>query len=356
SRRFSAVLLHGVTGSGKTRVYLDAIEHTLDAGRGAIVLVPEISLTPQTVRRFRSRFQENVAVLHSQLTAGERLDAWRALHEGRKKVAVGPRSAVFAPVRDVGLIVVDEEHDGSYKQEDSDPRYHARDVAVMRARMSDSVVLLGSATPSLESLQNVRRGKYTYVRLPGRVDDKPLPEVQIVDMRKERTDGNWGGLPVAPFRRCQNYREQEPGSHPSEQARLLNGAAMFQVRFNRRMPELPGVDDVSPSGRRPEMSLLRRCSARPEDVSGMQRDSVTILGNRYAESGGRNLQSLPECDSASHGSGHNPREKRAPQITGKIPKKRGFNPPRNPNGREGARLPERYPCGSDLCRHWAGTA
>lgn len=194
SRKFSAVLLHGVTGSGKTRVYLDAIEHTLDAGRGAIVLVPEISLTPQTVRRFRSRFRENVAVLHSQLTAGERLDAWRALHEGRKKVAVGPRSAVFAPVRDVGLIVVDEEHDGSYKQEDSDPRYHARDVAVMRARMSDSVVLLGSATPSLESLQNVRRGKYTYVRLPGRVDDKPLPEVQIVDMRKERTDGNWGGL------------------------------------------------------------------------------------------------------------------------------------------------------------------
>jgi primosomal protein N' (replication factor Y) len=191
---FHTILCHGVTGSGKTRLYLDAIEDTLAAGRGAIVLVPEISLTPQTVRRFRARFGEKVAVLHSQLSAGERFDAWRYLRNGSKTVAVGPRSAVFAPIPNVGLIVVDEEHDTSYKQEDPDPRYNARDVAIVRAQQACIVVLLGSATPSLESMENVRKGKFSYLRLPERVDAKPLPEVQLVDMRKERATGNWSSL------------------------------------------------------------------------------------------------------------------------------------------------------------------
>jgi len=194
ARKFGAILCHGVTGSGKTRVYLDAIQHVLEEGGGAIVLVPEISLTPQTVRRFKSRFGDEVAVLHSQLSIGERYDAWRQVRAGRKRVAVGPRSAVFAPVQGLRLIVVDEEHDSSYKQDDPDPRYHARDVAVVRARQTNAVVVLGSATPSLESFDNVRRRKYVKVDLPERVDGRMMPEVFLVDMRKERASGNWSSL------------------------------------------------------------------------------------------------------------------------------------------------------------------
>jgi primosomal protein N' (replication factor Y) len=194
ARTFAAIVLHGVTDSGKTRVYLDAIERVVNEGGGAIVLVPEISLTPQTVRRFRSRFGDQVAVLHSQLSVGERYDAWRQLRAGRRRVAVGPRSAVFAPVQAMRLIVVDEEHDSSYKQDDPGPRYHARDVAVMRAQQSDAVAILGSATPSLETLDNVRRRKYQKIELPERIDHRRMPEVAIVDMRKERADHNFSSL------------------------------------------------------------------------------------------------------------------------------------------------------------------
>ena len=191
---FAALLIHGVTGSGKTRVYLDAIERVLANGGGAIVLVPEISLTPQTTRRFKARFGDRVAVIHSQLTAGERYDAWRQLHAGVKSVAVGPRSAVFAPVRNLRLIVVDEEHDGSYKQEEPDPRYHARDVAVVRAQYAGAIAVLGSATPSLESLENARRGKYTLINMPSRIDSRPMPKVTVVDMRSEREGNNWSSI------------------------------------------------------------------------------------------------------------------------------------------------------------------
>jgi len=191
---YAAVLCHGVTGSGKTRVYLDAIQHVVEAGDGAIVLVPEISLTPQTVRRFKARFGDQVAVLHSQLSVGERYDAWRELRAGRRRVAVGPRSAVFAPVQRLRLIVVDEEHDGSYKQDEPDPRYHARDVAVVRAQQANAVAVLGSATPSLESLDNACRGKYAKVELPERVDGRPMPVVRVVDMRTEREGRNFSSI------------------------------------------------------------------------------------------------------------------------------------------------------------------
>jgi primosomal protein N' (replication factor Y) len=182
-------LLHGVTGSGKTEVYLQAIEHALEQGRGAIVLVPEISLTPQTVERFKARFSAGkrstlVAVLHSHLTAGERHDEWHKIREGRARIAIGARSAVFAPVTPLGLIVVDEEHEHSYKQEEA-PRYHARDVAVVRGRQEGAVVVLGSATPSIESYYNARRGKYALLELRTRVDDQRLPLVRVVDMRHE---------------------------------------------------------------------------------------------------------------------------------------------------------------------------
>jgi primosomal protein N'' len=181
-------LLHGVTGSGKTEVYLQAIAHALERGKGAIVLVPEISLTPQTVERFKARFssgklQTLVAVLHSHLSAGERHDEWHKIRQGRARIVIGARSAIFAPVEPLGLIIVDEEHEHTYKQEES-PRYHARDVAIMRGQMEGAVVVLGSATPSLESYYNCSTGKYTLLRMPDRVDDQKMPYVRVVDMRQ----------------------------------------------------------------------------------------------------------------------------------------------------------------------------
>ena len=180
----AVVLLFGVTGSGKTEVYLQALQHVLDRGQGAIVLVPEIALTPQTVERFRSRFGDIVAVLHSHLSGGERHDEWHRVREGRARIAIGARSALFAPIRNLGLIVVDEEHEPSYKQEEA-PRYHARDVAVVRGRMERCAVVLGTATPALESVHNAACGKYGMARLPARVDHRSMPVLRVVDMRVE---------------------------------------------------------------------------------------------------------------------------------------------------------------------------
>ena len=179
-----ALLLHGVTGSGKTEVYLQAIAAELDKGRGAIVMVPEIALTPQTVQRFASRFGDRVAVLHSALSDGERYDEWHRIRRGDARVVVGPRSAVFAPVANLGLIVVDEEHEPSYKQEDN-PRYHARDAAVLRGAIEGATVVLGSATPSLESWMNVVRGKYAYASMTDRAGAGSLPAVRLVNMQDE---------------------------------------------------------------------------------------------------------------------------------------------------------------------------
>lgn len=178
------ILLFGVTGSGKTEIYLQSIELVRARGQGAIVLVPEIALTPQTVDRFRSRFGETVAVLHSELSDGERHDEWHRVHEGKADIVIGPRSAVFAPVRNLGLIVVDEEHEHTYKQEET-PRYNARDVAVMRGHLEKCPVILGSATPSLESQWNAKRGKYFEVKMSDRVDHQKMPVMHIVDMREE---------------------------------------------------------------------------------------------------------------------------------------------------------------------------
>jgi primosomal protein N' (replication factor Y) len=176
------VLIHGVTGSGKTLVYLEILRAVVAAGRGAILLVPEIALTPQTVARVRGVFGDRVAVLHSGLSDGERADAWRALRRGERVVAVGPRSAVFAPVQRLGAIVVDEEHEPSYKQ-GSAPRYHARDAAAMRAQLEGAQLILGSATPSLETLDQAAQGRVTTFALPDRVGARPLPPVEVVDLR-----------------------------------------------------------------------------------------------------------------------------------------------------------------------------
>jgi primosomal protein N' (replication factor Y) len=179
------ILLQGVTGSGKTEIYIQTISDMLNKGKGAIVIVPEISLTPQTVERFKSRFSnENVAVLHSRLSFGERYDQWQKIREGKARIVIGARSAIFAPVKNLGLIVVDEEHEKTYKQED-DPRYHARDVAVKRGEIENAVVILGSATPSIESYYLAEKGVYKLVKLTKRIDDRPLATVKIVSLKDE---------------------------------------------------------------------------------------------------------------------------------------------------------------------------
>jgi primosomal protein N' (replication factor Y) len=176
-------LLFGVTGSGKTEVYLRAMEHAARAGRASILLVPEVSLTPQSVARVRSRF-ERVQVLHSTLSEADRADSWRAIRRGEAQVVVGARSAVFAPIPNLGLIVLDEEHESTYKQE-ADPRYHARDVAIERARQDGATVVLGSATPSLESFHRARVGEFELLRLPSRVEGLPMPAIHVIDMEHE---------------------------------------------------------------------------------------------------------------------------------------------------------------------------
>jgi primosomal protein N' (replication factor Y) len=184
ARRFSGMLLHGVTGSGKTAVYLAGLRAVLEAGRSAILLVPEIGLTPAVAADLAQVFGEEVAILHSALSDRERAEQWHRIKGGAARMVVGTRSAVFAPVSDLALMIADEEQDSSYKQEEG-PRYHARDVAVMRAKLANATVVLGSATPSLESYCNAKKNKYTLLELPDRVEQRPLPEVEIIDMRQE---------------------------------------------------------------------------------------------------------------------------------------------------------------------------
>jgi primosomal protein N'' len=183
--RFETHLLYGVTGSGKTEVYLQAIDKVLRKGKGAIMLVPEISLTAQTIERFRSRFEGKIAILHHRLSQGERFDEWHKIRRGEAQIVIGARSAVFSPVKDLGLIIVDEEHEHSYKQSETAPCYHARDIAVMRGKMTKSAVILGSATPCLESYYNATIGKYTLSSLHLRADVAKMPKFTIVDMKRE---------------------------------------------------------------------------------------------------------------------------------------------------------------------------
>jgi primosomal protein N' (replication factor Y) len=185
---YRSFVVHGITGSGKTEVYLGTIAKVLEAGRGAIVLVPEISLTPQLASRFRARFGDLVAVLHSGLTDRERFDEWYRIREGNAPIALGARSAIFAPVPNLGMVVVDEEHDSSFKQEEG-VRYNARDVALVRAQRAGAVCVLGSATPSMESYRGTEVGRHTLIELPERATPRPLPEVELVDLRKYKPDG-----------------------------------------------------------------------------------------------------------------------------------------------------------------------
>ena len=184
AKQFQTFLLEGVTGSGKTEVYMRCIESALEWGRGALLLVPEIALTPAVAGQFFDRFGDRVAILHSAFNDAERAEQWRRIRNGTAGVVVGTRSGVFAPVQNLGLIIVDEEHDASYKQQET-PRYHGRDVAIVRAQAENATVVLGSATPSLESRYNVERGKYAFIQLPERIEKRPLPSVELIDMRLE---------------------------------------------------------------------------------------------------------------------------------------------------------------------------
>lgn len=185
TRRFETHLLFGVTGSGKTEVYFQAMEYALKQGLTTILLVPEVALTGQTIERLRARFDDTIAILHHAISEGERFDEWHKIHRGEAKIIVGARSALFCPAKQLGLIIVDEEHENSYKQSDTSPCYHARDVAVMRGKINEATVILGSATPSLESYYNAQIGKYRLLRLPSRAAEGRLPRVHVVDMLKE---------------------------------------------------------------------------------------------------------------------------------------------------------------------------
>ncbi len=186
---YKSFLLYGVTGSGKTEVYLQSIVAVLEKGKEAIVLVPEIALTPQMVERFKGRFGSQVAVLHSALSVGEKYDEWRKILRKEVKVVVGARSAIFAPFENLGIIIIDEEHEASYKQEDN-PRYHARDVAIWRGRYHCCPIVLGSATPTLESFARAKKGVYELLTMEKRMNEQALPTVNIIDMREELRDGN----------------------------------------------------------------------------------------------------------------------------------------------------------------------
>ncbi len=219
---FRASLLYGVTGSGKTAVYMAAMQCALDLDRSAILLVPEIGLTPATAAQLHHAFGDEVAMLHSALTPEERAEQWHRIRSGAARIVVGTRSAIFAPAVRLGLIIVDEEHDSSYKQEEN-PRYHARDVAVMRAKLAEAPVVLGSATPSLESWHNAERGRYALIEMPERVNQRPLPEVELLDMRQEFQET---GQEQLFSRRLIAETEGHPrtrraGHHPAQSPRLF---------------------------------------------------------------------------------------------------------------------------------------
>ena len=258
-------LLHGVTGSGKTLVYIEFLREIVERrGQTAIVLVPEIALTPQTVDRFRAVFGDRVAVLHSALSDGERYDAWLALQRGEKSIAVGARSAVFAPLENLGAIIVDEEHEGSYKNGET-PRYHAREVAVVRARREGAVVVLGSATPSLESWRNAHRGKYKLLSLPDRVGSGRLPAVEVVDLRTMNTRSS-KGMPEGD-ERAAHAAFQRVFSEPLEAAlgeRLQRGEQSILLLNRRGYASFVQCEDCGDVRSCPNCSITLTYHTSPE--------------------------------------------------------------------------------------------
>ncbi|MDZ7659543.1 replication restart helicase PriA [Fodinibius sp.] len=283
---FGSYLLYGITGSGKTEVYIHALKRVLEQGKGGLVLVPEIGLTPQIVKRFHLIFGDDIAVLHSRLTDRERYDAWRALQKGEKRIAIGARSAVFAPVQNLGLIVVDEEHDMSYKQEDPAPRYNGRDVAIMRAHINDIPVVLGSATPSMVSLFGTKKGKSEYLELNERPFDAKLPEVKLLDLKQYRSAMK-GPIAIPLFEVIKEAIEKD------EQAILLYNrrgfASYLQCATCGEIPECPNCS-VSLTYHKSKKQL--RCHYC--GYSERQPRRCKECGNDTIESRGSGTQQLEE--------------------------------------------------------------
>ena len=286
SEQFGSYLLYGITGSGKTEVYIHALKKVLEQGKGGLVLVPEIGLTPQIVKRFHLIFGDDIAVLHSRLTDRERYDAWRGLQKGEKRIAIGARSAVFAPVQNLGLIVVDEEHDMSYKQEDPAPRYNGRDVAIMRAHINDIPVVLGSATPSMVSLYGTKKGKSEYLELNERPFDAKLPEVELLDL-KQYQSAMKGPIAIPLYKAIEEAIEKE------EQAILLYNrrgfASYLQCATCGEIPECPNCS-VSLTFHKSKKQL--RCHYC--GYSERQPRRCKECGNDSVESRGSGTQQLEE--------------------------------------------------------------
>ena len=311
ARKFSGMLLHGVTGSGKTAVYLAGMRSVLEAGRSAILLVPEIGLTPAVAADLHQIFGDEVAILHSALSDRERAEQWHRIKRGEARMVVGTRSAVFAPVADLALIIVDEEHDSSYKQEET-PRYHARDVAVMRAKMADAVVVLGSATPSLESYFNAKKNKYALIELPDRVEQRPLPEVEIIDMRQEFQET--GHEQVISRKLAAEIKER---LERKEQVMvLLNrrgyspGRPLPHLRQEARMQELRHRAHPSQARAQNGLPLLRLHRARAESLRALRQRIRLFPRHRIGEAGRAAARHVPAGAHRPPRPRHRPRPRR----------------------------------------------
>ncbi|MFC0524085.1 primosomal protein N' [Pontibacillus salicampi] len=288
-------LLHGVTGSGKTEVYLQSIQHVLDKGQEAIVLVPEIALTPQMVERFKGRFGSRVAVLHSALSKGEKFDEWRKVQRKEVQVVVGARSAIFAPFENLGIVIIDEEHESSYKQEDY-PRYHARDVAIYRAKHHTCPVVLGSATPTLESYARAQKGVYTLLSLPKRMNNASMPQVERIDMREELHAGNRSMFSRDLFEKMEDRLQK------GEQTVLFlnrRGYSTFVMcRDCGHVMECPHCDIALTYHRKSERLKCHYCSyeeAMPTECPSCESDSIRYFGTGTQKIEESLQQLLPEA-------------------------------------------------------------
>ncbi len=341
-------LLHGVTGSGKTLVYIELLREVVEKrGQTAIVLVPEIALTPQTVDRFRAVFGDEVAVLHSALSDGERYDAWLALKRGTKKIAVGARSAVFAPLANLGAIIVDEEHEGSYKQGET-PRYHARETAIVRATNEGAVVVLGSATPSLESWTSARSGKFTLLSLPSRVGGARLPTVEVVDLRKNKSE----------LLQYDEYRRVVAEPLDGALATRLERGEQSILLLNRRgysafvqceacgdrgdVPQLQHNSDVPQDARAARVSLLHAPGSAAARVQAVRRSDAATTRPRHAAGRAHAVRSFSVRAHRANGRGHDVREMGAHRDPRPSGERRSGHTARHADDRQGTRLCQRH--------------
>ena len=347
---FAPFLLHGVTGSGKTEVYFRAADAALGLGKGVLILVPEIALTPMLVRAAASRFGATVSVQHSELSAGERHDQWWRIREGEARVVIGARSAVFAPLPAAGLIVVDEEHEAAYKQEES-PRYHARDVAVMRGTLEGAVVLLGSATPSVESHTNALKGKYRRLSLATRIGAHGLPRVEVIDRRaRSARRGRSDPEPDPPGRTPGAPAAERAGPAPAQPPGLRHEPPVPRVRSGGGLSELLRVPHPAcgrPSG---AMPLLRPRRAAPAACIACRGVYLRLSGYGTEQVVEVVRAALPDAriarvDEISPAAG-------GPWPRPWPPSRRGGDrhPGRDPDDRQGSRFPGRDPCGGHLRR------